>query len=207
LTNTRRGYDYFTSSPRAVNAAEGLLVNALDSDDPQQQLLAALILGQGGKTYLAERLASILIPHLRDNRLRSDAGCAAYALRKLGSSVRNPLHAALGSDDAQQRSLAGKILDSIQHADGKIESDVIPRRRYLQFAGWEPKNFPAYRGDPEPPPPPEKPIIYTAVKDDTLDEIARLFIISRDKLMQLNNIVTQRPLRPGEQILIPPSAL
>jgi LysM repeat protein len=53
----------------------------------------------------------------------------------------------------------------------------------------------------------DKPIIYTVVNNDTVDEIAKLFIVSKSEILELNNLGPDDTLSPGQQIKIPPSAL
>lgn len=55
--------------------------------------------------------------------------------------------------------------------------------------------------------PQNKPIPYTVVAGDTLDEIAKLFIVSKQDIMELNGLGADDPLTPGQKILIPPSEL
>ena len=53
----------------------------------------------------------------------------------------------------------------------------------------------------------DKPIIYTVVEGDTIDEIAKLFIVSKGEILELNRLGPGAELSPGQQIKIPPSAL
>ena len=51
------------------------------------------------------------------------------------------------------------------------------------------------------------PIDYTIVAGDNLDDIAKLFIVSKEKIMALNGMGPNDTLTPGQQIKIPPSEL
>ncbi len=53
----------------------------------------------------------------------------------------------------------------------------------------------------------DKPILYTVVDGDSVDEIAKLFIVSKSEILQLNNLAAGAELKPGQTIRIPPSAL
>ena len=53
----------------------------------------------------------------------------------------------------------------------------------------------------------EKPILYTVVQGDTIEEIAKLFIVSRQDIMRLNDLDATAELKPGQKLKIPPSAL
>ena len=55
--------------------------------------------------------------------------------------------------------------------------------------------------------PNEKPILYTVVQGDTIDEIAKLFIVSRQDIVKLNELDSTAELTPGQKLKIPPSAL
>jgi LysM repeat protein len=55
--------------------------------------------------------------------------------------------------------------------------------------------------------PQNKPIPYTVLAGDTLDEIAKLFIVSKADIMELNGLGPSDPLTEGQKLLIPPSDL
>lgn len=61
--------------------------------------------------------------------------------------------------------------------------------------------------DAAPEEPDEKPILYTVVQGDTIEEIAKLFIVSRQDIMTLNDLDATAELKPGQKLKIPPSAL
>lgn len=52
-----------------------------------------------------------------------------------------------------------------------------------------------------------KPITYTVLEGDTLDTISKLFIVSKQDIIQLNNLAPDAVLEKGQKIRIPPSAL
>ena len=52
----------------------------------------------------------------------------------------------------------------------------------------------------------EQPLDYTVQPDDTVDSIARLFIVRKEDIMKLNNITDPASLKPGQRIKIPPTS-
>ena len=153
--NARTGYEFLTQNPEYVDRAEPFLARALYSDDAQQRFLVALIYGEAGYTHHIQRVAQILIPHLEDNFISSDAGCAAYALRVMGPGVRPYLEPFTSSADEQQAGLARLILHHLDHPDSlgpvKMLPDDFSMGEYddpviswpgITFWGWMPGNFP-----------------------------------------------------------------
>jgi len=53
----------------------------------------------------------------------------------------------------------------------------------------------------------EQPLDYTVLEGDTLDEIAKLFIVSKEDIIELNNLSADGTLTPGQKLLIPPPDL
>ena len=53
----------------------------------------------------------------------------------------------------------------------------------------------------------EQPIVYQAQPGDTIDDIAKLFIVSKEELLRINNLVDGQELEPEQPVMIPPSAL
>ena len=53
----------------------------------------------------------------------------------------------------------------------------------------------------------EQPLDYTVQDGDSLDSIAKLFIVRREDLMKLNNITDPAGIKPGMKLKIPPTAL
>lgn len=52
-----------------------------------------------------------------------------------------------------------------------------------------------------------QPITYTVLEGDTIDIIAKLFIVSKQDILTLNNLEPDAVLEKGQRIQIPPSAL
>jgi LysM repeat protein len=48
---------------------------------------------------------------------------------------------------------------------------------------------------------------YTVMEGDTIEEITRLFIVSKEEILELNNLAPNAELVPGTSIKIPPSSL
>lgn len=153
--NARTGYTLLTENPEYVEPAEPHLARALFSDDAQQRFLAALIYGEAGDTRHIARVAQILIPHLEDNFISSDAGCAAYALYQIGDAVRPYIEPVTRSEDEQQAALARLILYHLEHPDSdesvkmlpddfsmSIYDDPVASWQGLTFWGWMTENFP-----------------------------------------------------------------
>jgi LysM repeat protein len=69
---------------------------------------------------------------------------------------------------------------------------------------------------PMPPPAPtpsakmpaqDQPMDYTVQPNDSLDEIAKMFIIKKEDIMALNNITDPSSIKPGQKLKIPATAL
>ena len=122
--NGARGMHRLT---RHAQTARVHLEVALESDDRQQRLLAALALARGGVSESAERVLPILLPHLRDNDIEKDAHWCAHAIYQLGEAARPTLErTARDTDDAQQKELVTLIL---MHLDGPASTRAEARRR------------------------------------------------------------------------------
>lgn len=157
VTNARRGYDYFMDRPAEIDRAEDALVRAIHGPDPQQRLLAALVLAEAGKTEYAGRLSQILAPHLADNQLASDGGFAARALFELGPAAWPYLEPLIDSADRQQAALVQSIIAQGLDPDAAVDQTLLAmggfphknpvrERGYLQFSGWTPESFPPHGG-------------------------------------------------------------
>lgn len=125
--NARHGTEYLIDH---IDLAEPLLAEALGSEDGQQQFLAACLLGWAGRTDYTDRIVAILLPHLRDNDLVSDALLAAPALYRLGERARPYLEAAVPQADAQQRRILELILLDMRDPPTDIIKLRDRQRRY-----------------------------------------------------------------------------
>lgn len=112
-----------------MDKAEPLLIGALKSDDLQQRFFAAAALGWAGKgTADVDRIAAILVPHLKDNRISGDAVIAGGALFRLGKAVAPKLTEALRTaTDEQQSDFLRLILRDLQDPP-KTDRDFEKRR-------------------------------------------------------------------------------
>lgn len=117
--------------------AESRLIKALESRDLQQRFLAAVALGFGGRSNAAIRAASILIPHLRDNRIPCDAVLAAGALYRFGPAVSPALVKALDAPvDRQQAEVLRLILRDLNQPPVTAEDFRARRGSQRICAGW-----------------------------------------------------------------------
>lgn len=53
----------------------------------------------------------------------------------------------------------------------------------------------------------DEPLDYIVQEGDTLDSIAKLFIVRKEDIVRINNIADPEGLRPGQKLKIPPSEL
>lgn len=53
----------------------------------------------------------------------------------------------------------------------------------------------------------DQPLDYTVQPGDTLDSIAKLFIVSKDEIMKLNGLSSTDSVKPGQKLKIPPTSL
>lgn len=124
LFNARRGLEYFRAHPEQVGRVLPNLASALLSSDGQQRFIAALILAESGVHDQASRFVPILMAHLKDNRLTSDAQNAAYALAKYGEGGRAYFLRALHSEDQQQAIYAQQLLRRLSGEAPSLYSNV-----------------------------------------------------------------------------------
>lgn len=75
-------------------------------------------LGFGGVSESAEKVARVLLPHLRDNDVPEDAKWAVAALYRLGPAARPALLRALGGADRQQEELIRLLLVDLERPPG-----------------------------------------------------------------------------------------
>lgn len=53
----------------------------------------------------------------------------------------------------------------------------------------------------------ESALDYTVQEGDTLDSIAKIFIVSKEDIMRLNGIVDPQGVKTGQKLKIPPTML
>jgi hypothetical protein len=97
--------------------AETYVLEALDSSDPQQRFLAAVVAGYGGTTVRVGDVVSILAPHLMDNRIGGDSRVSTPALFHLGPRAIPYLREQLFFSDAQGRPILLHIIERLEYPD------------------------------------------------------------------------------------------
>jgi len=107
----------------------GQLDVAMESDDPQQQLIAAIILARAGVIESMDRASLIILPHLRDNDIEDDAKFCLWALTGFGKDLLPILKAAMPSADAQQRDCMMLLTIDLINPP-KNSAERIERSRY-----------------------------------------------------------------------------
>jgi hypothetical protein len=119
---------------KRAEQAKKYLINALDSEDPQQRFLCAYILGMNGIKDELAVVVPILIPHLRDNDILQDACMASSALYHLGEDVRPHLLEAIPNADTQQEKTIQLILADLEGPPRSSE-ERAERRRMQVISG------------------------------------------------------------------------
>ena len=100
-----------------IKFTESHLLAALDSDDGRQRLHCAAALANARRLVHLDRIAPILIEHLRDNQTRWDAGKAEMALTSLGVDVIRAIEPYQQSADAQQSDRIQLIMRRLTNVD------------------------------------------------------------------------------------------
>ncbi len=105
------------------------LLHAIESDDPQQRVLAAALAAATGDRYSRDRAAPVLVAHLANNQVDRDARTSADALLRMGGLAIPHLTKAVDSADEQQRELARLIWMNIRGEEGIrfVDRRVISR--------------------------------------------------------------------------------
>ncbi|MHC4894477.1 MAG: hypothetical protein ACYTFV_14240 [Planctomycetota bacterium] len=147
------GYDCRGLTPKAIHARtfcvnqgyalHDRLAGKLRSGDEEVQFYAALLLGAQGVERYAPTIASILVPHLADNRIDEDALEAAFALKQLGSAVLPWLPTT--AVDEQQAYLLEALRDEI-HMPGSSSNnegrwDISQSAPYGPVSYYRPKAY------------------------------------------------------------------
>lgn len=145
------GYSYPPYTP-FFNASDGVrtllavplkypqpLVDALDSDDWQQQFWAAFVLACKQHQPALEQAVAVLATHLMDDSTRRNAYYAAHAIYEAGPGVRAQIEALFDSADAQQRDIARLIVASWDDPRSSATHlpEGIPRPTYVDTR-WNP---------------------------------------------------------------------
>lgn len=127
------------------------LLGLMNGGDQEERFVAAVVLGNAARTRHCERIAAVLVPHLRDNKIEGDALEAMHALKRLGSPVIPFLESALEfSTDKQERVCLESTLAEIKSpgSSRKIKQAVDGRpisQRYVHpAADWAPRWVPGY---------------------------------------------------------------
>jgi len=105
------------------------LERAMESDDAQQRLVAAIVLAQAGVEQSIERVCQILLPHLRDNDIEEDAKFCVWALTGYGKELIPVLKRALPDADSQQHDLLTLLMLDLVDPP-KTKAERIERSRY-----------------------------------------------------------------------------
>jgi hypothetical protein len=116
-----------------LDAALPMIENALDSEDPQQRLLAALIIASEHAGNRQRDATFVLVESLRANKIGGDAMVAASGLARAGRIAGPALDHGRRSDDPQQAAWCSAIADL--HAGlpwERIEPRLEPYRLTLR---------------------------------------------------------------------------
>lgn len=113
VANANEGTDFLG---RHIQRARQLLVECLRSEDRQQRFLSALLLAEHRILDDVSATCAVLIEHLEDNDIPSDACQSCAALYTLGSPAIPYLVAHENAEDVQQREAVRLILMDIRRA-------------------------------------------------------------------------------------------
>jgi hypothetical protein len=112
INNAQSGFWFLCEIPDPT-VAEQVLSAGMMSLDRQRRLLSAAAAGATGQTRLLSRAAPILIEHLHDNDIESDATLAIGALYRFGSPVTPYLKECELHGDDQARRLSRLALEDL----------------------------------------------------------------------------------------------
>ena len=97
--------------------AREFVIAALDSADPQQRMLAAVVAAYARYHGCEDKVVAILAWHLQDNEIMGDAGLAARALYELDAAGVPFMKPWLDHEDPQVRAVMANLVERIQHPD------------------------------------------------------------------------------------------
>lgn len=110
-----------------ADRARPYLVEALQSEDAQARLGAALALGFGGVTEEAEAVVDAMLPHIEENDISGDAMIAVASMFRMGEAAVPLLERASASDTWERRRIVCRLLiEDIRMGDAR--SKAIDRR-------------------------------------------------------------------------------
>ncbi|MCH2162477.1 MAG: hypothetical protein MK085_11475, partial [Phycisphaerales bacterium] len=112
--NARRAVHYLITWHRP---ARSFVISALDSNDPQQRMFAAVVAAYARYGNCEEKVTAILAWHLQDNEVSGDAGLAARALYEFGSAGIPSMKLWLDHEDPQVRKVIASIIERIEYPD------------------------------------------------------------------------------------------
>ena len=124
--------------------SEQYVLEAIDSDDTQQQLLAAVIAGYGGTTSRVEDVVAILVPHLMDNNIRGDSRIATPALYRIGPQVIPYLREQLLGADAQGKQILLHIIERLEYPK-RSKSNCVHKLPFITATSSDPLTSPIQR--------------------------------------------------------------
>jgi hypothetical protein len=112
--------------------SEPYVREVLQSEDSQQRVLAAVIVGFAGSTQDMEIAVPELLPHLYDNNRVGDATYATPALYGFGPEVIPMLLAELAVADRQAHGIILHIIERFEHPERhySICNNLLPRISY-----------------------------------------------------------------------------
>lgn len=103
------------------------LEEALSSRDGQQRFLSAYILAVTGRHREAAKIAEILIPHLKDDRVNQNACHATHGLYNLGKKGLPYLKPFASSADKQQGTMVRFIISEIEGPERSEDLNPEPK--------------------------------------------------------------------------------
>ncbi|HMP90159.1 MAG TPA: hypothetical protein PJ991_08150 [Kiritimatiellia bacterium] len=153
LASPFQAYYWIRDMPEVYERARNRLVHNLNSGNPQEKLLSALLLAEYGEKQLAYSLVRVLAPHLADNDLKGDGALATYALARLGSVAVPHLKPYRDSKDVQQSELADLIIRTIESGENHdltfnsvmyagYTKNPATEKPYPYIDLWQSKDFP-----------------------------------------------------------------